>query len=399
MRNLAAWGQRERLGSWRRRRRTAAVACPCSGAGLYGLLRAEAKLARRAIGETTGAPPDATGWYGRGRPGPAIKVALLGDSSAAGYGVERVTETPAPSWPAASRRAPTAACTCGSYAVVGARSSDLVGQIDRAVPTEPHVAVILIGANDVTHSVLPSQSVRHLSEAVRRLRDAGVEVVVGTCPDLGTVKPIAPRSSRSAAPGRPPRRRADDRGRRGGRSDRLVGLDPGARVRCRPGAPVRARRFHPSADGYRRMVDTLLPSTIAALGFAPEDEAEPEAYRGEGVLPVTTAAAEAVKTPGTEVDGTEVGGSRRGMRGLWVEMRHRRRTPTAATEVPTEDEDAADAPRSRARSRPRSPSAPRSHPDVRGTCQRAGSSRPRPLRQSVVRQSELKKARMRSRLV
>ena len=63
------------------------------GAGLYGLLRAEAKLARRAIGETTGAPPDATGWYGRGRPGPAIKVALLGDSSAAGYGVERVTET------------------------------------------------------------------------------------------------------------------------------------------------------------------------------------------------------------------------------------------------------------------------------------------------------------------
>ncbi|MFN3761666.1 MAG: glycosyltransferase 87 family protein, partial [Anaerolineae bacterium] len=34
------------------------------------------------------------GWYGRGRPGPAIKIALLGDSSAAGYGVERVEETP-----------------------------------------------------------------------------------------------------------------------------------------------------------------------------------------------------------------------------------------------------------------------------------------------------------------
>ncbi len=42
------------------------------GVSLYGLLRAEAKLARRAIGETTGEPPDATGWYGRGRPGPAI---------------------------------------------------------------------------------------------------------------------------------------------------------------------------------------------------------------------------------------------------------------------------------------------------------------------------------------
>jgi hypothetical protein len=59
------------------------------------------------------------------------------------------------------------------------------------------------------------------------------------------------------------------------------------------------------------------------------------------VLPVTTAAVEAVKTPGTEVDGTEVGGSRRGVRGLWVEMRHRRRTPTAATERPADEEDGA----------------------------------------------------------
>ena len=98
-------------------------------------------------------------------------------------------------------------------------------------------------------------------------------------------------------------------------------------------------RFHPSAEGYRRLVDVLLPSTLAALGFAPDDEAEPEAYRGEGVLPVTTAAVQAVKTAGTEVDGTEVGGSRRGVRGLWVELRHRRRTPTAATEGPADEED------------------------------------------------------------
>ena len=27
---------------------------------------------------------------------------------------------------------------------------------------------------------------------MRRLRDAGAEVVVGTCPDLGTIEPIAP---------------------------------------------------------------------------------------------------------------------------------------------------------------------------------------------------------------
>ena len=152
------------------------------GAGLYGQLRAEAKLPRRAIGETTGAPPDATGWYGRGRPGPAIKVALLGDSSAAGYGVERVTETTGAFLASGLAESADRRVHLRSYAVVGARSSDLVGQIDRALPTEPHVAIILIGANDVTHSVLPSQSVRHLSEAVRRLRDAGVEVPLITLP-------------------------------------------------------------------------------------------------------------------------------------------------------------------------------------------------------------------------
>ena len=62
--------------------------------------------------------------------------------------------------------------------------------VDAALGTHPDLAVVLIGANDVTHSVLPSASVRHLAEGVRRLREEGVAVVVGTCPDLGTIRPI-----------------------------------------------------------------------------------------------------------------------------------------------------------------------------------------------------------------
>src|SRR5690349_7276285 len=64
------------------------------GGSLYGLLMAEVRLARHAIGNAEGDPPAASGWYGHGRPGPAIKIALLGDSSAAGYGVDTVEETP-----------------------------------------------------------------------------------------------------------------------------------------------------------------------------------------------------------------------------------------------------------------------------------------------------------------
>ncbi len=43
------------------------------GVSLYGLLRAEATLARRAIGTTDGRVPEATGWYGRSRPGPRVQ--------------------------------------------------------------------------------------------------------------------------------------------------------------------------------------------------------------------------------------------------------------------------------------------------------------------------------------
>jgi lysophospholipase L1-like esterase len=314
------------------------------GAGLYGLLRAEAKLARLAIGQTTGVPPDATGWYGRGRPAPAIKVALLGDSSAAGYGVERVVETPGALLASGLAEKADRRVHLRSYAVVGARSSDLVSQVDRALPTGPRVAVVLIGVNDITHSVLPSQSVRHLSEAVRRLRGAGVEVVVGTCPDLGTVKPLPPPLKQV---GRAWSRRLAAAQtitvvEQGGRTVSL-GSILGPEFEAAQAILFGPDQFHPSAEGYRRLVDVLLPSTLAALGLAPEDEAEPEAYRGEGVLPVTTAAVQAVKTPGTEVDGTEVGGSRGGVRGLWVELRHRRSRPAAATERPAEEEPADEA--------------------------------------------------------
>ena len=134
------------------------------GASLYGVLTAEAKLARRTIGETRNEPPpDATGWYGRGRPAPAIKVALLGDSSAAGYGVDRVEDTPGAILASGLAEQADRRVYLRSFAKVGALTSDMLGQVERALPIEPDVAVLLVGANDVTHTVLPQTSVRHLS--------------------------------------------------------------------------------------------------------------------------------------------------------------------------------------------------------------------------------------------
>lgn len=310
------------------------------GGALYGVLRAEAKLARRAIGEARDQPPpDATGWYGRGRPGPAIKIVLLGDSSAAGYGVERVEETPGALLASGLAEQADRRVYLREFAKVGARSSDLAGQVDRALPIEPDVAVVLIGANDVTHTVRPAVSVRYLSEAVRRLREADVEVLVGTCPDLGTITPVAP----------PLKQVARAYSRRVAAAQTIAVVEGGGRTvslgsvlgpefAAAPALLFGPDQFHPSAAGYRSLVDVLLPSTLATLGLGSEAEATPEAGRGEGVLPITDAAIQAVKNPGTELGGTEVGGRRLGVRGLWVELRHRRQRPTAEAEAPASAE-------------------------------------------------------------
>lgn len=312
------------------------------GAGLYCLLVVEAKLARKTIGTITAEPPpDATGWYGRGRPGPAITIALLGDSSAAGYGVERVEDTPGAHLASGIAAQADRRVHLREFAVVGAQSSHLGAQVDAALHTHPDVAVILIGANDVTHTVTPSQSVRHLAEAVRRLREAGVAVLVGTCPDLGTIKPIAPPLKQVARTWS--RRLAAAQTiavvEAGGRTVSL-GSILGPEFYASPAILFGPDQFHPSADGYRQLASVLAPSALAALGLVPEDEALPEAYRGEGVMPVAAAAAQAVNTPGTELDGTEVSGSQRGLRGRWVQLRHRRRNPESAAQAPDENESA-----------------------------------------------------------
>ncbi|WP_141014056.1 SGNH/GDSL hydrolase family protein [Nocardioides sambongensis] len=312
------------------------------GAGLYGVLVTEAKLARKIIGPVLeDPPPDATGWYGRGRGGPAIRIALLGDSSAAGYGVDRVEETPGALVASGVAEHADRRVYFRAFCVVGAKSSDLASQVDRALLIEPDVAVILIGGNDVTNTVLPKQSVQHLSEGVRRLEAAGCQVVVGTCPDLGTIQPIAP----------PLKQIARAWSRRLAAAQTIAVLEEGGRTvslgsvlgpefAAAPAVLFGPDQFHPSAEGYRALAHVLIPSVLAALGEVPDDESVLESYRGEAVLPVSRAAVRAVQLPGTELDGTEIGGRRAGVRGLWVELRHRRRRAQVRGEAPQDHESA-----------------------------------------------------------
>jgi lysophospholipase L1-like esterase len=214
----------------------------------------------------------------------------------------------------------------------GAKSTDLAAQVDAALQAGPHVAVILIGVNDVKAKMPPSTSVRLLSTAVRRLRAANCEVVVGTCPDLGVIRTIMP----------PLRQVARSWGRRlaaaqtiavveaGGRSVSLGSL-LGEVFRTNPSMWGRDN-FHPSATGYAAASAALLPSVAAAMGVGPESFVPPETFRGEAILPIAEAAVQASRTAGTEVAATEVAGHERGPRGRWATLRHRRRHPEADVE-------------------------------------------------------------------
>jgi lysophospholipase L1-like esterase len=259
---------------------------------------------------------------------------MLGDSTAAGVGVQAPDETAAALLAAGLSAITDRPVRLTNVAISGSQSAALDGQVTRALAAGPEIAVIMIGANDVTARVSAAESVRHLDSAVRRLHAAGCEVVVGTCPDLGSIKPVkqplrwvAQRASRQLAAAQ-----TIAVVERGGRSVSLGSL-LGGEFAKEPLEMFSADRYHPSARGYAAAAAAVLPSMAAALRL--DTETEPEATGG--VLPIYLAAAEAAEEPGTEVAGARVAGRERGPRGRWAILLRRREvaqvTPEEASEV------------------------------------------------------------------
>ncbi|MDG9707868.1 SGNH/GDSL hydrolase family protein [Streptomyces sp. DH10] len=300
-----------------------------AGAAAAGLVLAEVHLARRRVGNGMSPHvPNADGRYGRTYDVPGevpLRLTMLGDSTAAGQGVHRAGQTPGAllaSGLAALAERPVELRTA---AMPGARSDDLDRQVALVLADPdpvPDICVIMVGANDVTHRMPPTRSVRHLSSAVRRLRTAGAEVVVGTCPDLGTIEPVrqplrwlARRASRQLAA-------AQTIGvvEQGGRTVSLGDL-LGPEFAANPRELFGPDSYHPSAEGYATAAMAVLPTVCACLGLWPAEEERPDASRREGFLPVARAAAEAASEAGTEVTAAMPSGPR----GPWALLKRRRR--------------------------------------------------------------------------
>lgn len=306
-----------------------------SGAALFGLLIGETKLARRRIpGAETAAPVSHdTTWAAEGVQADRlpIPIAMLGDSSAAGYGVYRDRDTPAAQLAIGISDVARRPVHITNVAVIGAESRALDAQIDELGTAGPQLAVIMIGANDVTHRIKPAESVQHLEAAVRRLRERGIEVVVGTCPDLGTIRPLA----------QPLRAYARRLSRKLAVAQTVAVVSAGGRTVSLGDllGPLFASsqdmfsddQFHPSAAGYAAAAEALLPSALDELGLSTRvRSASPFTTRLS--KPVARAAAQAAARPGTEVAGADRHGTSAGRRGPWAQLRRRRtRKPVTAS--------------------------------------------------------------------
>jgi len=245
------------------------VSVIAAGAALgVAVLAVEAWLATRRDYVADMTAPHVEGEYtgatGRGAGGgPSVRLAVLGDSTAAGVGVRNVGETVggflATRLASSGRRVRLV-----GVAIAGSRTGDLGPQVSRALLGRPDVAVILVGTNDVIHATPTPTVRRHLGDAVRRLRGAGVGVVVGTCPDLGAARAYA-QPLRALLGGRGRRLAAAQAAavRAAGGVPVDLGEQTGGVFRADPGT-FSVDRFHPSVDGYRLWAEALLPAVSDA---------------------------------------------------------------------------------------------------------------------------------------
>jgi lysophospholipase L1-like esterase len=273
---------------WNRTVRVAAVLAGTIGgvtSAAYGLLDRQSKHAQLVIGEPEGPPPRADGRYfppgragatGEGGTGsgvaggagePPLRFAVIGDSLAAGIGAETAEQVPGVQLAHGLAEQLDQPVDLITYAISGATTPDIIGQVARALQQPPDVVLVVVGGNDVTTRLSIRASAKLLGAEVGKLRAAGAGVVVGTCPDLRPIRPIqrplrwvASAWSRLLA-------RAQDRAVRkaGGTPVPLADL-VSPQFLVRPDELFSPDRFHPNGAGYTLAKAALLAPLCAAAG-------------------------------------------------------------------------------------------------------------------------------------
>lgn len=258
--------------------RTAVVVAGAVGglsSAAYGLLMAQSERARIVIGEPESPPfnadgvylPDGSGPHAAGIGADPLRFAVLGDSSAAGLGVDEAAQVPGVLLAKAMAEEAGRAVLLTTYAISGATTPDLAGQVDLALAEPPEVALVIVGANDVSELLSIRDSARLLGVQLSRLREAGAAVVMGTCPNLGTIRPIPQPLRRLTGMWSLMLAAAQRRAVLRAECTPVVLaelLSP--EFFARPDDLFSADRFHPNAAGYEAAAAILLAPLCVAAG-------------------------------------------------------------------------------------------------------------------------------------
>ena len=259
---------RRRRGGWagrpKRRWRRALVRLGALVAGLgvvaVAVLGVEFRIARgRHYIDAASAPP-VKGVFGSGAP---LRLVVAGDSIAAGLGASSSATTVGGAVAAGLAERTGRQVVLESVATSGARAGDMPGQAARALALRPDLVLMLVGGNDTTHLTRLGTVRDQLGEAVLSLRAAGVEVVVGTCPDMGSRALGQPLRLVSAWRGRQVATAEDEAVAQAGGVPVPLGKLVGRAFREDP-ATSSSDRFHPSDKGYALWAGALLPAVVAA---------------------------------------------------------------------------------------------------------------------------------------
>ncbi|AWH95908.1 SGNH/GDSL hydrolase family protein [Dietzia psychralcaliphila] len=287
--------------------------------GAYELLAQQARIARRVIPKPTSWPFDGDGLYRPGaetaepwRPGMTCDAHMMifGDSLAAGLGAADAGQVPGVLLARGLAEESGWNVRLSSKAIVGATSKGLAGQIDAVHVTggKPDISVILIGGNDITARNSIGPSAKRVGEAVSALREAGSSVVVGTCPDLGTIKPV-PQPLRTVMATLSRRLAAAQtvQVHKAGGTPVFLAEALAPEFHARADSLFSPDRFHPNSDGYELMAGLLLPAVCVALGVWDEVPEELLPHDAEEAAASLEAAELAADSATTSAEATEDG--------------------------------------------------------------------------------------------
>jgi lysophospholipase L1-like esterase len=193
--------------------------------------------------------------------------AVLGDSIAYGQGAAKPADTIAARLSADLADAGLAT-DVRVFAVPGARSQSLASQVQQASAWRPDLALIIVGANDLTHFVPPQQAAAQLADAVRALRAVGAEVVVAPAPDMSVVPWVPPQMRLAVRAASFTLQQAQTRAAlAAGAQVADIGVSSAAGFAV-DASLFSADRFHPSSAGYAVIAGALAPTVRAAASAA-----------------------------------------------------------------------------------------------------------------------------------